>query len=97
MTATAIVKAGRLEVDPGANTIKIDGRRIPARNYVVSLIAYLADHIGETLTYEQLMQEFKVTHSTLILYMVNVRPVVREAGYEVRSVRNQGYLMKEVN
>ena len=54
--ASRVLRFGRLEIDPGSRSAKIDGRHCVMTSYQFDLLVALAENAGRVLSREQLME-----------------------------------------
>lgn len=58
-SSARILRFGRLEIDPDARTIRLDGQDRPVTAYQFNLLTAMADRAGRVLSREQLMDAVK--------------------------------------
>jgi DNA-binding response OmpR family regulator len=58
-TASPVLRFGRLEIDPDARTVRLDGQARPLTAYQFDLLVVLAERAGRVLSREQLIDAVK--------------------------------------
>jgi DNA-binding response OmpR family regulator len=96
---TSVVKAGEIEIDGGAMTLKVRGKLVPTTATEFRLLDYLARHAGRVFTRDQLLDAVwrdtaYVTPRSVDVYVRRVREKIEpdpEQPRYLRTVRGAGY------
>ena len=97
---TSVLRFGRLEIDPGARTVRLDGDMRALTSYQFDLLVALAEHAGRVLSREQLMdlvkgQELEAFDRSIDVHVSRIRAAIEDDPRQPRrivTVRGQGYV-----
>lgn len=95
-----VLRFGRLEIDPGSRTARIDGNERPMTSHQFDLLAALAENAGRTLTREQLMdmvrgEELEAFDRSIDVHISRIRAAIETDPKHPRrviTVRGAGYV-----
>ena len=96
----SVLRFGRLEIDPGARTVRLDGEMRALTSYQFDLLVALAEHAGRVLSREQLMdlvkgQELEAFDRSIDVHVSRIRAAIEDDPRQPRrivTVRGQGYV-----
>jgi two-component system phosphate regulon response regulator OmpR len=99
-TVSRILRFGRLEIDPGSRSVRIDGRESTMTSYQFDLLVALAENAGRTLSREQLMdmvkgEELEALDRTIDVHVSRIRAAIERDPKHPRriiTVRGAGYV-----
>jgi two-component system phosphate regulon response regulator OmpR len=99
-TGSRILRFGRLEIDPGSRSVRIDGRESAMTSYQFDLLVALAENAGRTLSREQLMdmvkgEELEALDRTIDVHVSRIRAAIERDPKHPRriiTVRGAGYV-----
>lgn len=99
-TVSRILRFGRLEIDPGSRSVRIDGRESAMTSYQFDLLVALAENAGRTLSREQLMdmvkgEELEALDRTIDVHVSRIRAAIERDPKHPRriiTVRGAGYV-----
>jgi len=102
--ADAVLRFGRLEIDPGARQARIDGQARALTSYQFDLLLSLARHAGRVLSREQLMDltrgaELEAFDRSIDVHVSRVRAALEDtpgAPRRIITVRGAGYVFARV-
>lgn len=95
-TADDLIRAGRVEIDEGAYTARLDGRTLDLTYTEFELLKFFAGHPGKVFSREQLLSEvwgydyFGGTR-TVDVHVRRLRAKLGDAEALIGTVRNVGY------
>ena len=97
--ATAL-RFGRLEIDSGSRTVRIDGDTVSLTSYQFDLLHALAEHAGKVLSRERLMdlvkgEELEAFDRSIDVHVSRIRAAIEDDTAHPRriiTVRGAGYL-----
>lgn len=100
LTASRILRSGRLEIDPGSRSVRIDGRDCPMTSYQFDLLVALAENAGRVLSREQLMdlvkgEELEAFDRSIDVHISRIRAAIEDSPKHPRrivTVRGAGYV-----
>lgn len=95
-----ILRFGRLEIDPGSRSVRIDGQERPLTSYQFDLLVALAENAGRTLSREQLMdmvrgEELDAFDRSIDVHVSRIRAAIETDPKHPRrivTVRGTGYV-----
>ncbi|BCH35453.1 DNA-binding response regulator [Mesorhizobium sp. L-8-10] len=95
-----ILRFGRLEIDPGSRSVRIDGQERPLTSYQFDLLVALAGNAGRTLSREQLMdmvrgEELDAFDRSIDVHVSRIRAAIETDPKHPRrivTVRGTGYV-----
>nr|WP_245290977.1 winged helix-turn-helix domain-containing protein [Sinorhizobium fredii] len=95
-----MLRFGRLEIDPGSRSVRIDGRECALTSYQFDLLVALAENPGRTLSREQLMdavkgEELEAFDRSIDVHVSRIRAVIESDPKHPRriiTVRGAGYV-----
>jgi len=95
-----ILRFGRLEIDPGSRTARIDGVERPMTSHQFDLLVALAENAGRTLSREQLMdlvkgEELEAFDRSIDVHVSRIRAAIETDPKNPRrliTVRGTGYV-----
>ena len=98
--APAPLRFGRLEIDPGSRTVRIDGREVSLTSYQFDLLMALAQQAGKVMSRERLMdlvkgEELEAFDRTIDVHVSRIRAAIEDDPAHPRriiTVRGVGYL-----
>ncbi|RST84353.1 response regulator [Aquibium carbonis] len=98
--ASGVLRFGRLEIDPGSRTVRLDGRACDLTSYQFDLLVALARNAGRTLSRDQLMdmvkgQELEAFDRSIDVHVSRIRAVIETDPKHPRrivTVRGLGYV-----
>jgi two-component system phosphate regulon response regulator OmpR len=98
--APGLLRFGRLEIDPGSRTVRLDGRPCDLTSYQFDLLVALARNAGRTLSRDQLMdmvkgQELEAFDRSIDVHVSRIRAVIETDPRHPRrivTVRGTGYV-----
>jgi two-component system, OmpR family, phosphate regulon response regulator OmpR len=98
--ASGLLRFGRLEIDPGSRTVRLDGRPCDLTSYQFDLLVALARNAGRTLSRDQLMdmvkgQELEAFDRSIDVHVSRIRAVIETDPKHPRrivTVRGTGYV-----
>ena len=99
--AQRTLRFGRMEVDPGSRTVRIDGRGCPMTSYQFDLLVALAENAGRMLSREQLMdmvkgEELEAFDRSIDVHISRIRAAIEKDPKHPRriiTVRGAGYVL----
>jgi two-component system phosphate regulon response regulator OmpR len=99
-SAPRILRFGRLEIDPGSRSVRIDGRECAMTSYQFDLLLALAENAGRTLSREQLMdmvkgEELEAFDRSIDVHVSRIRSAIESDPKHPRriiTVRGAGYV-----
>jgi two-component system phosphate regulon response regulator OmpR len=99
-TVSRVLRFGRLEIDPGSRSVRIDGRESTMTSYQFDLLVALAENAGRTLSREQLMdmvkgEELEALDRTIDVHVSRIRAAIERDPKHPRriiTVRGAGYV-----
>ncbi|ASY70609.1 response regulator [Sinorhizobium fredii] len=99
-TVSRVLRFGRLEIDPGSRSVRIDGRECALTSYQFDLLVALAENPGRTLSREQLMdavkgEELEAFDRSIDVHVSRIRAVIESDPKHPRriiTVRGAGYV-----
>ena len=99
-TLSRVLRFGRLEIDPGSRSVRIDGRESTMTSYQFDLLVALAENAGRTLSREQLMdmvkgEELEALDRTIDVHVSRIRAAIERDPKHPRriiTVRGAGYV-----
>ena len=99
-TVSRVLRFGRLEIDPGSRSVRIDGRESTMTSYQFDLLVALAENAGRTLSREQLMdmvkgEELEALDRTIDVHVSRIRAAIERDPKHPRriiTVRGTGYV-----
>ncbi|WP_187968360.1 response regulator [Aquibium microcysteis] len=98
--APGLLRFGRLEIDPGSRTVRLDGRACDLTSYQFDLLVALARNAGRTLSRDQLMdmvkgQELEAFDRSIDVHVSRIRAAIETDPKHPRrivTVRGTGYV-----
>lgn len=98
------MRFGRLEIDPGSRTARVEGRECALTSYQFDLLAALAENAGRVLSREQLMDRMKGEEAeafdrSIDVHISRIRAAIETDPKHPRriiTVRGAGYLFARV-
>ena len=98
--ASGVLRYGRLEIDPGSRTVRLDGRPCDMTSYQFDLLVALARNAGRTLSRDQLMdmvkgQELEAFDRSIDVHVSRIRAAIETDPKHPRrivTVRGIGYV-----
>jgi len=98
--AAGLLRFGRLEIDPGSRTVRLDGRACDLTSYQFDLLVALARNAGRTLSRDQLMdmvkgQELEAFDRSIDVHVSRIRAAIETDPKHPRrivTVRGTGYV-----
>jgi two-component system, OmpR family, phosphate regulon response regulator OmpR len=95
-----VLRFGRLEIDPGSRSVRIDGRESTMTSYQFDLLVALAENAGRTLSREQLMEmvkgeELEAFDRSIDVHVSRIRAAIERDPKHPRriiTVRGVGYV-----
>ena len=99
-TVSRTFRFGRLEIDPGSRSVRIDGRECALTSYQFDLLVALAGNAGRTLSREQLMdavkgEELEAFDRSIDVHISRIRAAIESDPKHPRrivTVRGAGYV-----
>ena len=96
----AVLRFGRLEIDRGARTARIDGEERPLTSYQFELLVALAEHSGRVLSREHLMdlvrgESLEAFDRSIDVHVSRIRSAIEDDPKKPRriiTVRGAGYV-----
>ena len=96
----APLRFGRLEIDPGSRTVRLDGAEKPLTSYQFDLLAAMAQNAGRVLSREQLMDlvkgaELEAFDRSIDVHVSRIRAAIETDPKNPRrliTVRGAGYV-----
>ena len=100
-TATDVLTAGILEIDPGRHRVVVQGRRVELSSTEFKLLHFLASRPGWVFTRYQIVDaihgaDYPVTDRSIDVQVVGLRKKLASAGNYIETVRGVGYRFKEL-
>ncbi|CAI2934427.1 response regulator [Aminobacter niigataensis] len=100
LAASRMLRSGRLEIDPGSRSVRIDGRDCPMTSYQFDLLVTLAENAGRVLSREQLMdlvkgEELEAFDRSIDVHISRIRAAIEDNPKHPRrivTVRGVGYV-----
>jgi DNA-binding response OmpR family regulator len=97
---TSTLRFGRLEIDAGSRTVRIDGEAVSLTSYQFDLLHALAEHAGKVLSRERLMdlvkgEELEAFDRSIDVHVSRLRAAIEDDTARPRriiTVRGAGYL-----
>ncbi len=98
------LRFGRLAIDPGSRTVRIDGDAVTLTSYQFDLLHALAQHAGRVLSRERLMDlakgaELDAFDRSIDVHVSRIRAAIEDDPAHPRriiTVRGSGYLFAKV-
>jgi two-component system, OmpR family, phosphate regulon response regulator OmpR len=98
------LRFGRLAIDPGSRTVRIDGETVSLTSYQFDLLHALAQHAGRVLSRERLMDlvkgaELEAFDRSIDVHVSRIRAVIEDDPAHPRriiTVRGSGYLFAKI-
>jgi DNA-binding response OmpR family regulator len=98
------LRFGRLAIDPGSRTVRIDGEAVTLTSYQFDLLLALAQHAGRVLSRERLMDlakgaELEAFDRSIDVHVSRIRAAIEDDPAHPRriiTVRGSGYLFAKV-
>ncbi|HEY2482438.1 MAG TPA: winged helix-turn-helix domain-containing protein, partial [Caulobacteraceae bacterium] len=98
------LRFGRLAIDPGSRTVRIDGEAVTLTSYQFDLLLALAQHAGRVLSRERLMDlakgaELDAFDRSIDVHVSRIRAAIEDDPAHPRriiTVRGSGYLFAKV-
>ena len=95
-----VLRFGRLEIDPGSRSVRLDGNECPMTSHQFDLLVSLAENAGRVLSREQLMdmvrgEEFDAFDRSIDVHISRIRAAVEDDPKHPRriiTVRGAGYV-----
>ena len=95
-----MLRFGRLEIDRGARTARIDGEERPLTSYQFELLVALAEHVGSVLSREHLMdlvrgESLEAFDRSIDVHVSRIRSAIEDDPKKPRriiTVRGAGYV-----
>jgi len=95
-----ILRFGRLEIDPGSRSVRIDGHECTMTSYQFDLLVVLAENAGRILSREQLMdmvrgEELEAFDRSIDVHVSRIRAAIETDPKQPRrivTVRGAGYV-----
>jgi DNA-binding response OmpR family regulator len=102
--AIAVLRFGRLEIDPGAREVRLDGEAKPLTSYQFALLEALAGHAGRVLSREAIMDLVKgelleAFDRSIDVHVSRIRQAIEDDAKHPRriiTVRGAGYVFAKV-
>jgi two-component system phosphate regulon response regulator OmpR len=99
--AQRVLRFGRMDIDPGSRTVRINGHDCPMTSYQFDLLVALAENAGRTLSREQLMdmvkgEELEAFDRSIDVHVSRIRAVIEKDPKHPRriiTVRGSGYVL----
>ncbi|CCE97528.1 putative two component transcriptional regulator [Sinorhizobium fredii HH103] len=99
-TVSRVLRFGRLEIDPGSRSVRIDGRECALTSHQFDLLVALAENPGRTLSREQLMdavkgEELEAFDRSIDVHVSRIRAAIESDPKHPRriiTVRGAGYV-----
>jgi DNA-binding response OmpR family regulator len=100
----SVLRFGRLAIDPGSRTVRIDGESVALTSYQFDLLLALAQHAGRVLSRERLMDlvkgaELEAFDRSIDVHVSRLRAAIEDDPAHPRriiTVRGSGYLFAKV-
>jgi DNA-binding response OmpR family regulator len=94
------LRFGRLEIDPGSRTVRVDDTEASLTSYQFDLLHVMARHAGKALSRERLMdlargEELEVLDRSIDVHISRIRAIIEDDPAHPRriiTVRGAGYL-----
>lgn len=104
MSASRLLRFGRLEIDPGSRTVRMGDRQCGLTSYQFDLLLALAENPGRVLSREQLMdfvrgEELEVFDRSIDVHVSRIRAAIETDPRHPRriiTVRGAGYVFARV-
>jgi two-component system phosphate regulon response regulator OmpR len=98
--AAPILRFGRLEIDPGSRTVRVDGQERPLTSYQFDLLTVLARNAGRVMSRERLMdltkgEDLDAFDRSIDVHISRIRQAIEDAPAKPRriiTVRGSGYV-----
>lgn len=98
--SSRVLRFGRLEIDPGSRSARIDGRECVLTSYQFDLLVALAENAGRTLSRDQLMEmvrgeELEAFDRSIDVHVSRIRAAIENDPKHPRrivTVRGLGYV-----
>jgi two-component system phosphate regulon response regulator OmpR len=99
-SVSRVLRFGRLEIDPGSRSVRIDGRECALTSYQFDLLVSLAENAGRTLSRERLMdmvkgEELDAFDRSIDVHISRIRAAIESDPKHPRriiTVRGVGYV-----
>ena len=96
----AVLRFGRLELDRGARTVRVDGEERPLTSYQFDLLVALAEHAGRVLSRETLLdlvrgESLEAFDRSIDVHVSRIRSAIEDDPKKPRriiTVRGAGYV-----
>ena len=96
----AVLRFGRLELDRGARSVRVDGEERPLTSYQFDLLVALAEHAGRVLSREMLMdlvrgESLEAFDRSIDVHVSRIRSAIEDDPKKPRriiTVRGAGYV-----
>ncbi len=103
-TARAGLQFGRLEIDPSARTVRVDGQERPLTAYQFDLLLALAERAGRVLSREQLIEAVKGEtlepfDRSIDVHIGRLRAAIEDdpkQPHRIITIRGAGYVFAKV-
>jgi two-component system, OmpR family, phosphate regulon response regulator OmpR len=103
-TASQVLRFGRLEIDAGSRSVRIDGQAVGLTSYQFDLLLALAREAGRVLSRERLMDlvkgaELEAFDRSIDVHISRIRAAIEDDPAHPRriiTVRGAGYLFAKV-
>ena len=97
---TEVLRFGRLEIDKGARSVRLDGEERPLTGYQFSLLLMLAERAGRVLTREALMdlmkgEKLEAFDRSVDVHISRIRAAIEDDAKKpkrILTVRGAGYV-----
>jgi two-component system phosphate regulon response regulator OmpR len=103
-STASVLRFGRLEIDPGSRSVRIDGETGAITGHQFDLLVALATHAGRVLSRERLMdlvkgEEAEAFDRSIDVHISKIRAAIEDAPANPRriiTVRGAGYVFARV-
>jgi DNA-binding response OmpR family regulator len=100
----AILRFGRLEIDPGSRSVRVDGQERTLTSYQFDLLAVLAHNAGRVMSRERLMdltkgEDLEAFDRSIDVHISRIRQAIEDVPAKPRrviTVRGSGYVFARV-
>jgi DNA-binding response OmpR family regulator len=100
----AVLRFGRLEIDPGSRTVRVDGQERPLTSYQFDLLTLLARNAGRVMSRERLMdlikgEDLEAFDRSIDVHISRIRQAIEDTPAKPRrviTVRGAGYVFARV-
>lgn len=95
---SGVLKVGKIELDPDAHTVKVQGKETELTYKEYELLKLLMEGVGRVYSREQLLKnvwdtEYEGETRTVDVHVAALRSKLKEEGDRIQTVRGVGYKM----